>query len=382
MTIFHGMRVNEPVTGARAIVTAASAIIGLVATAPDALEADFPIGKPMLVGDIRTAIGKAGATGTLVKALGSIADQCSPIVVVVRVAPGVAAGEVTAEEATEANVVAGVQALLHAESITGQKPRILGAPGLDTEAVTTAMASVAEQLRAFIYAAGIGEDIAAVTDYAENFGARELMLIWPDFTGWAGQAVATAMGLRALLDETVGFAQGISNNAVNGATGISIPVTWNLQDASTEAQLLNNAKVTTLIRKDGFRFWGNRTTAELDDKFTFEVATRTAQIMADTMAEGCFPFVDKPITKALATDALGSINAKLRAWATPGAGPDNGQIVGGAAWLDDSLNPPEQLAAGKMVLDYDYTPCAPWEDGELNQRITDQYYSGFGDDLS
>ena len=37
-----------------------------------------------------------------------------------------------------------------------------------------------------------------------------------------------------------------------------------------------------------------------------------------------------------------------------------------------SLRP--EAFAGKIVVDYDYTPCAPAEELTLNQRITDRYY--------
>lgn len=44
---------------------------------------------------------------------------------------------------------------------------------------------------------------------------------------------------------------------VNGVTGLSADVFWDLQDPATDAGLLNQNDVTTLIRKDGFRFWGS-----------------------------------------------------------------------------------------------------------------------------
>src|SRR3546814_11101295 len=80
-----------------------------------ALDAAFPLNKPVLVADIRGAIGKAGNDGTLRPTLEAIADQTSPILVVVRVAEGVD------DEATEANIIGpvgvdgvatGLQALL------------------------------------------------------------------------------------------------------------------------------------------------------------------------------------------------------------------------------------------------------------------------------
>src|SRR4051812_43406939 len=104
----HGIRIIEPVTGARPIAAIATAVIGLLATAADADADTFPLNTPVLITDVRAAIGKAGTAGTLARALTAIADQCSPIMVVVRVAPGVAAGEVTVEEATDVNVIGGM----------------------------------------------------------------------------------------------------------------------------------------------------------------------------------------------------------------------------------------------------------------------------------
>lgn len=54
------------------------------------------------------------------------------------------------------------------------------------------------------------------------------------------------------------MAQSLSNVGVNGVTGISADVFWDLQDPATDAGLLNQNDVTTLVRKDGFRFWGSR----------------------------------------------------------------------------------------------------------------------------
>jgi phage tail sheath protein FI len=45
---------------------------------------------------------------------------------------------------------------LTAEAVTGVKPRILGVPGLDTQEVATALASVCISLRAFGYVSAWG----------------------------------------------------------------------------------------------------------------------------------------------------------------------------------------------------------------------------------
>lgn len=381
----HGIKVNELTTGARPIVPIASAVIGLVATATAAagapaaaLDAAFPLNTPVLVTDIRSAIGDAGTGGTLLPALEAIADQTSPILVVVRVAPGEDDAETTANVigGNTGGVATGMQCLLDAQAQLGIRPRILGCPGLDDQEVTAEMVIVAKRLRGMVYARAIGDEIADVLTYREEFAARELMLIWPNFTNqFAGDAVARAMGLRARIDEEQGWHKTLSNVAVDGVSGIDKSVYFDLQDASTPAGVLNDGQVTTIIRMNGYRFWGNRTCSDLPE-FAFESAVRTAQVLQDTIAEGIAWAVDKPMTRGLIKDIIETINAEFRSLKA------QGRIIDGKAWFDPALNSQTDLASGRLTIDYDFTPAAPAENIILNQRITDRYYAGFADQLN
>ncbi|ELV2940249.1 phage tail sheath subtilisin-like domain-containing protein, partial [Salmonella enterica] len=261
------------------------------------------------------------------------------------------------------------------QAVTGVKPRILGVPGLDTKEVAVALASAAIKLRAFAYVSAWGcKTISEAMEYRKNFSQRELMVIWPDFLAWdtvknttaTAYATARALGLRAYIDQTVGWHKTLSNVGVQGVTGISASVFWDLQASGTDADLLNEAGVTTLVRKDGFRFWGNRTCSD-DPLFLFENYTRTAQVLADTMAEAHMWAVDKPITATLIRDIVDGINAKFRELKS------NGYIVEGKCWFDEESNDKETLKAGKLYIDYDYTPVPPLESLTLRQRITDKY---------
>lgn len=385
MAFLHGINVSEPLAGTRPILDRSTAVIGLVATAASAagaatvaLDAAFPLNRPVLVTDVRTAIGVAGETGTLRPALEAIADQGSPIVIVVRVGVGADAA------ATSANVLGGMvdgkytgmQALLAAEAQLGVRPRILGAPGLDTEVVTNKLVTIAKLLRGFAYASCDGvTTVGAAVVYAQSFNARELMLIWPDATGWKGKAIATALGRRAMIDEEVGWHKSLSNVPIAGVTGLTADVHFDIRDMSTDAGLLNEGQVTTIVRMNGYRFWGNRTTSD-EPQFAFETAVRTSQAIQDAIAETLAAFVDKPMTDGLIRDIEETVNAKLAQWVS------EGRLIGGRCWFDSAANPAAQLAAGKLVIDYDYTPAAPLEGLQLNQRITDKYYSGFGDLLN
>lgn len=383
----HGVRVIEINDGTRPIRTVATAVIGMVCTGSDADVTAFPLDKPVLLTNVRAAIGKAGTLGTLAKSLQAIVDQCDPLVVVVRVADGEGADAeaIAADQASKVigsvagSSYTGMQALLAAQVQLGVKPRILGAPDLDEQAVTTALVAVAQKLRAMVYAtAWDSADVTAATTYRDDFGARELMLIWPDFVAWntttsaseTASAVARALGLRAKIDEEVGWHKTLSNIAVNGVTGLSKDVFWDLQDPATDAGVLNAGDVTTLVKANGYRFWGSRTCSD-EPLFAFESATRTAQVLADTIADGLLWAVDKPMHPSLVRDIVEGINAKFRELKALG------YIIDGSAWYDETVNTPATLADGKLYIDYDYTPVPPLENLQLRQRITDRYLAEF-----
>ncbi|MFY9349009.1 MAG: phage tail sheath subtilisin-like domain-containing protein [Sphingobium sp.] len=371
MPIRHGIFVNEPVDGARNIADVATGVIGLVATGPDADADLFPLNQPALVADVRSALSAVGDDGTLGPALAAIADQASPIVVVVRVEETVDPQDQDDATAGALADYSGVYGLLAAEQQLGVRPRILGAPGLDTAPVASVLGTVARNLNgmAYLYCDGCDSVEDAVT-YRGGFSQREQMLIWPETSGGAGDAIARALGLRAHIDEVTGWHKTLSNVAVTGITGLAHPVFFDLQDSSTPAGLLNDAPVTTMVRMNGFRFWGNRTCSD-EPLFAFESSVRTAQVLRDSIARGLVWAVDKPLTKGLVKDIIETINADFREKVA------QGRLIGASCWYDPALNSENDLAGGKLVIDYDYTPCAPMEDLTLNQRITDKYYTSF-----
>ena len=383
----HGVRVVEVNDGLRPIRIISTAVIGLVATASDADEAAFPLDTPVLFTRIDQAISKAGTSGTLRKSLEAIADQTRPVIVVVRVAEGAGADPQAIAADQDAKTIGtstggrytGMQALLAAQGRLGVKPRILGAPGLDSQAAATALVAVAKKLRAMAYVGAPGADTPSeAVDYAGNFGEREAMVIWPNFLRFNPATASTeempatayALGLRAAIDEAQGWHKTLSNVPVNGVVGISKDVHWDLQNPNTEANILNEAKVTTLIHHQGFRFWGSRT-CSTDANFAFESATRTAQVLADSIADSHLWAVDKPLLPGLARDILEGVNAKLRELKA------NGYLLDGRAWLDETLNETATLKDGKLVIDYDYTPVPPLENLLFRQAITDRYFADF-----
>lgn len=378
---FHGVRVLELNNGSRPIRTVSTSVIGMIATAEDADPLVFPLNTAVLITDIQGSIEKAGEKGTLARSLQAIVNQTKAVVVVVRV-------EQKADEAEQKTAViggqvngkyTGMKALLTAEQHLKVKPRILGAPGLDFPEVATAFGALAPKLKAFNYLSAYGcetkEEAAA---YRDAIGSRETMLIYPDFLGWdtatssttTFEATACALGLRAKIDNDIGWHKTLSNVPVNGVTGISKDVSWELQSMDTDAGYLNSNEITTLIQREGSRFWGSRTCSE-DPLFQFENYTRTSQVISDTMAEGHMWAVDKPLHPTLAKDIVEGINAKFRDLKT------QGYIIDAECWFDPDSNSKDILKGGQLILDYDYCPVPPLEDLTLRQRITDKYLTEF-----
>jgi phage tail sheath protein FI len=83
--MLHGIKTNFLTDGARSIASLSTAVIGIVGTAPDAPDAAFPLGARVLITDVGKALATIGKTGTLPQALAAIADQASPVIVLVRV---------------------------------------------------------------------------------------------------------------------------------------------------------------------------------------------------------------------------------------------------------------------------------------------------------
>ncbi|EKN4799354.1 phage tail sheath subtilisin-like domain-containing protein [Yersinia enterocolitica] len=378
---FHGARIRENTDLVTAINDIESSVIGVVAVADDADAETFPLNTPVLLTRVNNVLGKAGKTGSLYKTLKAIADQTSPKVIVVRVAAATDEADAKTQSqliiggTTENGSYTGMYAFLTAEQKVGYRPRILAAPDYDTEEVASALCVIAQNLRAFVYASCYGcRTMAEAMTYRAKFAYRELMLIWPDFIAYnplTGNnelfpAPAYACGLRALIDNNHGWHRSLSNISVNNVLGISQDVFWSLQAEDSDANELNNKEITTLIKRNGFRFWGNRVTDT--NAYIFEVYTRTAQILADSIAEAQFEAIDEPLTPTNVKDVVSGINGKLSALVT------QGRLIGAECWFDILDNPTTGLRQGQVRIRYKYTPVPPMEDLTMYQTFTDEYF--------
>lgn len=374
----HGITANEYTEGVRSISDISTAIIGMVCTAEDADAKVFPINTPIFATSAYDLLAKAGTKGTLAKSLDAIVDQADAQVVIVRVNDSKNTEELKANVigTAEGGNYTGLKALRRAKAVTGFTPKILGCPELDSQDVLTELAGVAQATRAFAYgSAGGNTDITEVGNYRKNFGQRELMLIDNEFMAFdpttkkteTAATIARVLGARAKLDKNVGWHKSISNTEINGVSGLKFARSFDLLDKNCDANTLNNKDVTTLIREDGFRVWGNRTCTN-DSMMAFEVATRTAQIIQETIASAFMWALDKPMHPSLMEDIIMAINAKLAQYV------NKGYILGARVFIDKTLNTSETVQAGQFTISYEFTWVPPLENMVFNQHVTDTFF--------
>lgn len=383
----HGLTLTESSSTTGTVKAASLGDIGLIVTSTAqngedqaAIDAAFPLDTPVLITDVNAAAGKAGSGGTMKAVLSAIADITSPIIILVRVAPGADATTTSAHVigATDGGRYTGLQALITAKAVVGRRPRIIAAPGLDTADVTAKLLIAAKKLRGRAYARAIGATVAEAITYRTPFVGRELTLIWPDTSAtFAGEAVARACAIRALVDESVGYHKTISNVTVDGVTGLTKDIGFDLLDPSTDAGVLNDADVVTLVYgPNGFSFWGNTTCAAEGSDYTFESAVWTLYALQDIVIEVFGPYFDAPMTVALVKHLLDKANAAMAAEKTAG------RIMGATLTLATSGNTSAELAAGRPKFKLKFTPCAPLQNPSVDLEITEEFYAGFADQLA
>ncbi|EJG1697270.1 phage tail sheath subtilisin-like domain-containing protein [Vibrio parahaemolyticus] len=329
----------------------------------------FPLNTPVIVAGSRKRAKGLGTDGTLPAAIDDIFDQTGALVIVVRAEKG-------ADEATtQANIIEAMKGWLESQTETGYTPRILVAPEFSqVDAVASEMEAKAARLRGVTYLDC--ERTASYTDSikrARQFGDR-VEVEWPWVrvfdTDLAKEidrpSSARQAGLRARIDAEKGFWWSKSNQQMYGIVGTSQPVDWSLGDPNTTANLLNENKVSTIIREGGFRHWGNRT-CSVDPKWTFEQTRRTADIINDSVQRSHMWAVDRNITKTYVDDVIAGVNAYLRELKALGA------ILGGECWADKELNTPETIQKGLVYFDFDFCPPYPAEHIVFRSRLNNDY---------
>ncbi|KOY02191.1 phage tail sheath subtilisin-like domain-containing protein [Pseudomonas nunensis] len=380
MSFFHGVTTTDIKTGARTISLPSSSIIGLCDTfTPGALGGGTALaGELKLITTEREAIAAFGPDSAITKACQAIYTKAKAVIVAIGVpkledaalqTSAIIGGVLASGKRT------GLQALLDGKSLFNAQPRLLIAPGhTATQAVATALDGLAQKLRAIGIIDGPGTTDEAAMAYADNFGSRNLFMVDPGVQYWDttlsktvdAPGSAWAAGLFAWTDAEYGFWASPSNKEFTGITGTTRAVEYLDGDETCRANLLNNANITTIIRDDGYRLWGNRTLSS-DPKWAFVTRVRTLFILMDAVQAGHKWAVDRSITKTYVKDVTDGLEAFMRDLKAQGA------IINFEVYPDTELNTASQIAQGKVYWRIRFTDVPPAENPNFLFEVTDQW---------
>ncbi len=375
---FHGVTVTNVDTGARNIALPSSSIIGLVDTFTPGADATAKANDLVLITNEREAVAAFGPASAITAACKAIYTRAKAVIV----ACGVAKLEDAAAQTSA--IIGGVlvdgkrtglQALLDGKSRFNAQPRLLVTPKHSaTQAVGTALIALADKLRGIAIIDGPGTTDEAALAYAENFGAKRAYLVDPGVQYWDTSADATVnapasawvAGLFAWTDNEYGFWASPSNKEFVGITGTTRSVEFLDGDETCRANLLNNANITTIIRDDGYRLWGNRTLSS-DLKWAFVTRVRTMDIVMDAILYGHKWAVDRSITATYVKDVTEGLENFMRDLKAQGA------IINFEVFADPDLNTASQLEQGKVYWNIRFTDVPPAENPNFRVEVTNQW---------
>ncbi|WP_264720199.1 phage tail sheath subtilisin-like domain-containing protein [Wolbachia endosymbiont (group B) of Eucosma cana] len=385
----HGVNVIEVTSGARAVRTAKSSVIGVIGTAPEADEQKFPLNKPVLVAGSFKEAAKLGKKGTLFSAITGVFTQIGATVIVIRVEESENINPKLKEEETLKNIIGGVdketgeyqgiEAFLSSESIVHVAPRILIAPQFTHQLpedgknpVVAALIPIAEKLRSIIVADGPNTNDEEAIKWRKSVGSSRVYVVDPWVKVLIEEEILPASpfvaGLIAKVDSEQGFWHSPSNKEINGIVGTSRPIDFTLGNTNCRANHLNENEVTTIIHQNGYRLWGNRTCSN-DSKWAFLSVRRTADLINDSLLRAHLWAVDRNITKTYIDDVIEGVNSYLANLKAQGA------IISGKCYATSELNTPANIASGKVYFDFEFTPPYPAEQITFRSRLVNSEIS-------
>lgn len=294
----------------------------------------------------------------------------------------------------------GIQAFQTTYGMMGFFPKVLIAPGYSQNTdVASALDAMAHQIRA-IALVDSAPSIPAATAISNrstaaqafNTSSKRTVLCYPQESFYDSGLVPTGVALSAggapvtqAFNQTAvgpysqwvagaiaqkdlqnGYWWSPSNTQVGAILGPDVPLYASPVDPNSDVNNLNAAGILTVFNAfgTGLRVWGNRSAAYPSSTApdNFISVRRTMDVIEESVELAMLQFIDQPISNALITAILASVNAFLRSLIQRGA------LVSGSASFDPAQNPPAQIAAGQLVFSLDVMPPPPAE------RITFQTF--------
>jgi phage tail sheath protein FI len=271
------------------------------------------------------------------------------------------------------------------KNVFGFNPKILIAPGYSgLTAVATELLVQANALRAItlldapygttVAGAIAGRGVSGNINF--NVSDKRADLLYPYLKAYDAATdsnldfpqSAFKAGIYAATDLEFGFWFSPSNKEIKGIVGAERNISASLNDANSDANLLNAAGISTIFNTfgTGIRTWGNRN-ASFPTNTTpnnFIAVQRTVDVIAESVENAMLQFMDKPINQALIDAIRETCNQFIRVLIGRGA-----LIPGSRVDFPKDVNTSIEIAAGHLTYDIIMLPPPPFERGTFRHFI-------------
>ncbi|PZP65755.1 MAG: phage tail protein, partial [Delftia acidovorans] len=232
----------------------------------------------------------------------------------------------------------------------------------------SALATVAEQIKARAYIAGPNTTNSDAVRFRNTVNSGRIMIIDPQGIKNVNGAPVTVpiapvfAGIRArVVASDEGVSGSVSNKTIRTLDGVARSIMY-----PTDSNYLNEKQIATVINEDGRRTWGSRLATD-DALWQFDSVRATADMINESLERIYFKWVDKKFTKANLKMMIEDGNAALRVFAK-----DN-DIIGGKVWLSD-INEPTVNANGQVYLNVEFEPVGLMEQIKITTYRNILYY--------
>lgn len=259
----------------------------------------------------------------------------------------------------------------------GFKGKIFIAPQYASlSAISTAMASHAAKNRGiFLLDAPYGTTVNAAiagrgagSALVFNTSNQRAFLLYPYIKTFDDYLQADAdypysafmAGLIVRTDFDLGYWYSPSNKELTGATGTERVIEWSINDATCEANRLNEVGITTVAAGygTGLRSWGNRNASfpSSTSPKNFLNIRRTDDMIIEAMELASINYIDQPLNQAQIDTIREAGNTLMATEIQRGA-----VLPGSRVLYNPEDNPPSELANGHVTFERVYMVPPPIE---------------------
>jgi phage tail sheath protein FI len=217
------------------------------------------------------------------------------------------------------------------------------------------MEGLLEQYRAVAFVDGPNTTDANAVVTSEKYGSDRIYVCDPYVMVWDTTLDAYVprpssgrfAGVQARVDHEIGFYASVSNHLIYGIDDVNRAISY-----GSQTNYLNENQVNTVVNfGNGFRTWGNRSTAN-----KFLAQRRARDFINEAIEKAHLPFVGRPLTKANAV----TIAEQTQLFFEALEGRDY-MLPGSRAFYDPEKNTAQDLKAGRLTLSVKYETPPPME---------------------